>query len=367
MADAPSAQDLFLVGRAEAIIAPTRFDKTIIDTEGSDVHVVFKVGAAMGEEVARYLQLALNELSLSTSRGEALDRWVFDRYQMTRFRAQQAVVTLELRRAGTVGFTVPAGSIFGTATGTLYRTTIDVPFPAGQPGPFRVPAVAETAGQAGNVPEGAISRVLTATGDATLTVTNPERAAGGTEDEKDDELRARARAFFVAAPRGTKAAIEYGALQAAGVVQASSVEGLDASTGLPIYRVQLFIADAAGQANTELAARVRRTLLEYRGWGVPVSVIPAVPQYVEVRATGLQFVANVNTAEVLDRAAASVEAHVNGLPPGTTLYRAGLLAALQKVEGLIVPDAALALPLGDLVPSTGTVIRTTRDRIRLEG
>ncbi|MCP4951047.1 MAG: hypothetical protein GY922_04280, partial [Proteobacteria bacterium] len=59
MADTPTQRDLFLAGREEAILSPTRFDRAIIDTVGSDINVVLNVAASMGEELARYMQTQL--------------------------------------------------------------------------------------------------------------------------------------------------------------------------------------------------------------------------------------------------------------------------------------------------------------------
>ena len=101
MADAPTQRDLFLAGREEAILLPTRFDRAIIDTPGSDVNTILQVAAAMGQEVVRYLQVGLNESALSTATGEALNRWIYDRYQLVRQEASNAVATLELSRTNT--------------------------------------------------------------------------------------------------------------------------------------------------------------------------------------------------------------------------------------------------------------------------
>lgn len=368
MADVPTERDLFLAGRQEAILSPTRFDKAIIDTVGSDINIVFRVASAMGEEVARFLQVAINELSLSTANGEALDRWVFDRYQITRKEASAAVVTLTLSRTNTTpGFTIPAGSSFGTATGVNFTTATDVAFADGQIGPLSVLATAEQTGTAGNVEAATVTQVISALVDSSVIVTNAEAATGGNEQETDDELRSRARDFFTNARRGTRTAIEFGALEVARVSQATAAETFEETTGLPGYRVTLNISDSDGQANEALAGEVEESLDEYRALGVPVLVVPAVPQYVQISATGLLFEAGANTASVLDEAANRVLALVNGIAPGDTLRRADVLSTLSGTTQLIVPDGALTEPAGDLVPSTGTVIRTTRDRISLTG
>lgn len=368
MADVPTQRDLFLAGRAEAILSPTRFDRAIIDTEGSDVNTILNVAAAMGQECVRYLQVALNELGLATATGEALDRWVFDRYQLTRKEATNAVVTLTLTRSNTTpGFTIPAGSLFGTETGINYATQNDVSFADGVVGPLSVLAIADRTGVEGNVDDGEITQVITTLADDTVEVSNAEPATGGNEQETDDELRDRAREFFVTARRGTREAIEFGALQVGRVAQAAASETFEETTGLPGYRVLLNISDVNGQANTALASEVEESLDEFRALGVPVLVVPAVPQLINVTATGLAFEAGANTSDVLQNAANAVLALVNGLAPGATLRRADILRVLSDTSQLIVPDGALVEPSGDLVPSTGTVIRTTQDRISLSG
>jgi len=368
MADVPTQRDLFLAGRAEAILSPTRFDRAIIDTEGSDVNTILNVAAAMAQETVRYLQVSLNELGLATATGEALDRWVFDRYQLTRKEATNAVATLTLTRSNTTpGFTIPAGAQFGTETGVIFTIQNDVSFADGVVGPLSVLAIAERTGVEGNVDDDEITQVITTLVDDTVEVTNGEPAAGGNEQETDDELRDRAREFFVTARRGTREAIEFGALQVGRVAQAAAEETFQETTGIPGYRVTLNVSDTNGQANTALASEVEQELDEYRALGVPVLVIPAVPQLVNITAAGLSFTAGANTTQVLQNATNAVLAYVNGLPPGGTLRRADLFRVLSDTSQLIVPDGALSEPAGDLVPSTGTVIRTTQDRISLSG
>ena len=304
---------------------------------------------------------------MSTATGEALDRWVFDRYQITRKEATNAVVTLAVQRGGTDGFTIPAGSTFGTITGINFITVNDLAFGNGVTGPLFVLATADRTGPEGNVAIGTITQVLSTVEDPTTTVTNEEPAAGGNPRETDDELRARAREFFVTARRGTRSAIEFGATVLARVDQANAIEVFTPFEGLSIpgYRVLLNISDSEGQANFALADEVQRSLTEYRALGVPVSVIPAIPQYVDIVANGLQFEAGANTTDVLEQAANALLSTVNGLPPGAILRQADLVSTLENVSQLIVPQGSLVEPAGDLQPSTGTVIRTTRDRISL--
>lgn len=363
MADIPTQADLFAAGRREAIVQPSNFTPEILDTPGSDVHVVLQVGAAMGEEVATYASSSLNELSLGTATGTALDRWVWDRYQIRRKDAATAVVTLQLTRTDTsAGQVVPQGVAFASDSGVQYVTQTAVPFAAGQPGPLSVLAVADIAGTAGNTPAGTITTPSTAL-NPVIGVTNLEPAAGGAAAESDDVFRARARGFWIAARRGTRVAIEYGATQVAQVAQAQAAELFQPSSGLPTYRVRLYAADSAGQGNRALADAVAESLDEYRALGVPVQVSAAVPQYVVVTWSGVLYSAGANTTQVQADIRAATVAAVNALAPGATLRRSSLLAAAQGVQGAIIPEGSLVAPAGDLVPLTGQVVRTTADRV----
>ena len=235
---------------------------------------------------------------------------------------------------------------------------------AGSPGPLSVTAVADQAGPVGNVPAGAVNNTVSAFPVA-VTVTNVEPAAGGRDRETDTQLRERARDFFTTARRGTRSAIEFGALQVPRVVQATAQELIQTANGHPALRVALYVADADGQANAALGAEVARSLDEYRALGVPVIAVPAVPQYVLITVQGVQYAAGADTEQVLASATNALLALVNNLAPGATLYRSAILGTLAGVAQLIVPEGALVAPAGDLVPSTGTVIRTTADRITL--
>lgn len=364
MADLPTTADLFAAGRREALLSPTRFTREIIDTVNSDIHLILQVSAAMGSEVAAYAQSRLDALTLSLAAGEDLDRLVYDLYQLRRFGAQSAVATLSLSRTtASGGLTIPAGSRF-TGLGVSFLTQTTVSFAAGVLGPILVTAVADQTGPQGNVAVGAINRTSSQFPEPVL-VTNAQPAAGGRLQETDDELRIRARGFFVTARRGTRTAIEYGALQVPRVRQASAVELFQTANGHPALRVALYIADAQGQANAALGAEVTRSLDEYRALGVPVLAVPAIPQYVTITTVGLQYAAGADTEQVRASAVASLLALVNNTQPGATLRVADILGALTSVAQLIVPAGALTAPVGDLVPTLGTVIRTTADRITL--
>lgn len=371
MADVPSYADLFDAAEREILIRPTSFNPEIVRVDGSDVNIAIAASAGMAQEVARFAQAAFNETHLSTAiaaGGEVLDRWAYDRYGITRQESQAAVVTLEFRRsAAVIGFTIESGSVVASTNGQNFETINDVPFSIGEGGPLIVRAVAQQTGTAGNVAVSTITQIVSKLDDSTVTVDNPTTAAGGSPEETDDEFGARIRDFHVNARRGTIEAIRTGATSTEGVSEATVIESIDPATAEPNFRVQVVIADPAGQSNAALAQRVIENLVTFRGLGVPVNVVAGTPQFVTITIEGLLFDSTANTSDVLDEARNAILGAVNGLAPNVTLRVAVIIAALQTVEKLIVPSGAVKVPAGDLVPVSGGVIRTKKDLVSLNG
>lgn len=366
MAEVPDFDDLFTAIEREILIRPTSFNPEIVRTDGSDVNIAVAFAAGGCEEVSRFAQVAIGETFASFAAqisDEALDRWAYDRYQQRRFQARSALVTVEFSRTDTDGFTIPAGTKVTAIDGTIFSTLTDVPFPDNIRGPLSVVARADVTGPSGNVGSDTVN-IVTGLEDDTVTVTNPISAAGGRDAETNPEFLARLYRFWLTARRGTKAAIEAGCLNV--VQQVNVIEYLD-SNGYPAGRVQCIISDASGQANQALADEVLLMLEEYRGLGVPVTVFAGTPEYVRVIAINLAFQAGVNTTTVLQDARLRVVAKINSTQPNATLRRSAIIAALESTPGLIVPNGAVTYPAGDLVPSSGAVIRTRTDFVSLNG
>lgn len=371
MADIPTFDDLFQAGKFEILRRPTRFNSAIVDTPGSDVNIVCGCGAAMADDSSRFAQQVFNEVHLSTSirtGGEVLDRWVWDRYGLTRQEAQQAVATLSFARPSALTpVEIPAGTVVTTEDGQTFETVNSVVMGTGVIGPVSVTAFAQIAGQESKVEAGAINTIVSSLSDPNITVTNDEPAAGGGPEESDDNLGRRASDFFLNARRGTRRAIQNGCVTTPGVAQATVVEYLNTQS-IPNFRVGAIISDENGQANSALAAAVLERQEEFRGLGVPVIVIAGVPQYVEIVVDGLTFEAGANTTTIIDQLRGQVASQVNQLRPGRTLEVSRIVSALRYQDLVNVPDGAVISPAGDLVPSsTSGVIRTTRSRITING
>lgn len=361
-----TSNDLFLAGKAALLATPgSPYTEKNIDTPGSDVNMFLTLVATMGEEVSREGQLQDNARYLGTAPGvgdEAVDRLAFDITggEVVRFEEQAAVAEVVLSRQNTYALTLGKDSVISSAAGVTYRTIQDVSWPTGDSSAKTVTVICETTGVTGNVDAHAITKPPRDVGDSTLSVDNPEPAAGGRPRETNPELIQRVRGWFIANQRGTLAAIEFGAKQVAQVVQATAIEVYDTEDVYPVWRVKLTIGDVNGQANNALVALVRTKLQEYRGAGVPVMIRAGVIQYISIAWINLAFKIGYSASSVLEDLFSRCVSVVNALAPEETLERALLFAAAKATPGLYVPAGSLLTPSTDIVPAVGYTIRVRR-------
>lgn len=371
MPDLPTRAELFEIGadetlrRSEARPPGSRISPEQIYAEGSDANIVNASASAMSEEVLRQLARRIKALFLDGAEGEDLDRLVADRFstEIVRKAATPAVGIVSFTRiAGAMpGGVLAAGTRLRATNGVEFQTTAACTIVAGSAGPFTVAVQARTAGYTGNVAEGSVSAFVSPPFDTNLLVTNDEPMAGGDVTESDARLRARARQFYRTARRGIGAAIEFGALTVPGIRQAVATELLDPD-GRPNGVVELYVADALGQANAALTDAVLLALDEYRALGVYVHVLSAIPTFVTIRLR-LRFEAGVDSTRAFALVRNAVVARVNNLRPNQILPRSLIESACSSVTGVIVLDDAVVEPVGDLVPSAGQVIRTSAELV----
>lgn len=348
--------------RAIQSVPESTLDPEAVDRKGSTVNILVAAGAAMATEAETRAAAKIRALTLDTDVDEELDAVVADRTygEIVRFGATPAVVPVQLRRASGAypAGSVPAGArlVAGSVAFTLDEA---VPFLLNERGPIETTATATAAGAGTNIAKGAIAGFDAPQSlfDPLLTVANLEAAAGGGDRELNTSLRSRARAFPAGVQRATSRALEVGAMSVAGVRQAVLVEPLDAE-GYPSGSVLLYIADANGQANSALVAKVVRALLDWRAAGVPVRVVGSVPTFVEVRLS-IGYLSGFATSTVQARVRAAIVNAINALRPSDPLYVSALISAARTVPGVVVPDGAVLLPVGTLYASNGETYRTT--------
>jgi uncharacterized phage protein gp47/JayE len=361
-------QRIAVAKRAVASIPEARLDPDAIDAKpGSTLNILFAGSAAMAEDVERRALGKLAALTLAGARGRELDAVAAERTYgiVTRFGASPAVVPVRLRRppmGPLAGGTIKAGTLLD-AGDVQFSLDVDVPFLAGQLGPIETTATATTAGAATEIAIGGIKGFVDASKlfDPRLAASNVEAAAGGADEEEDDSLRGRVRAFPRTIRCATLPAIEFAALLVPGVTKAVAVEVFDLE-GLNTGLVLLYIADAHGQANSALVTKVRLKLRDYRAGGINVRVIGAVPTFLDI-VLAIGYLDGFATDAVQMLARAVVVDAVNRLAPNEPLLRSTIIAALRTVAGVVVFDTSVRLPVGDVFPTPGQVFRTTPSQV----
>lgn len=354
---APSFQDVYLAARAEALarrpsarIEPgTRYDMIMA---GIAAAVDLLIGFDADRIKATYVDGAV---------GADLTILADDHFGITRFAAVKATGQVTFTRPSpTVStYSIPAGSVVATerdAQGNEVRfvTTAPANWASLVGGTQTVAAEAEVAGVAGNVAANTITRVITFQSE-TITVNNALVFVGGSAQETDAALRERIRGFSQTIRRGTFAALEYGALQVAGVAKATAVED---STG----RATVYVTDEDGNSNPTMVAAVTTELLTWRACGALVAVIGGTLLPVDVNVT-LTVRAGANVAQLLTSVQAAIETRMDQLEIGETVYRTAIVQAIRNVDVNIV-EANVTMRTGvnpfasvDIAPSASQIPR----------
>lgn len=373
--DFPTFQDLFRIGRDEALSKNPRLTREIIEREGTDANAMLAGSTAIGDECIAQLTRAEAATFLDSAENADLDRLVFDRYGLIRKPAAPAVgsVAFTTTTPAAGGFSIPVGTKLQTADGKQFVTTVSANFSLGSTGPLLVAVRSVLAGKSQQARIGTITSIIDmpAGAPADFRVSNTLATSGADDAEKDDDLRARARRFFSTARRGTMAAIEDAARAVPGVVTATAFEVTDIY-GRPAKAVELVLADAFTEvlvnesptpANYQtqsqvLAQTVGEALYDVRGAGVYINtyVASVVLQGITL---GLSFNAGVNVDDVALRARSMLVAYVNSLAPGADLAIANLITQLRRVEGLYITGAEILSPTGTVVAAPLQVLRTT--------
>ena len=171
-----------------------RLKKYYAEFKGTDVSAVegtfsFDTLAANAKEFEKAyaeMDLMMDAAFPQTSWGIYLDRLADELAGLSRRAATPAVVTLSI--AGTAGVTVPAGSLFATASGTNFAT--DEAVKLDDKGTGTVKATAQSTGAGGNVAAGSIT-VIPVSIYGVSKVMNEAAAYNGYEEETDGALLER--------------------------------------------------------------------------------------------------------------------------------------------------------------------------------
>lgn len=375
MADLPIFEDLFEIAKREVLLRNPRLSRESVDRPGTDLNIILAAAAAVGDEVVNQVATVAIASFLDSASGADLDRLVFDRYGLVRKSAAPAIgsVDFSTTTATTASFIIPANTQLITSSGIVFQTMIEAVFPNGSTGPLAVPVRSILAGLNQQTRPNTITNIGSRINGspADLTVNNPLATAGAADDEPDDQLRARARNFFVTARRGTISAIEQAALAFPGITSAKLFEVLD-PLGRPARVAELVVTDAFTDVlanlnqqspsydaqSSALADSLFATLEDVRPAGIFVKITVATVVLLPIQLA-LSFDAGTNINDTELQARAAVVNYTNSLRPGERWVYNDAIDSLRGVLGLTITGTEIVRPAGNVIPSHYEVIRSS--------
>jgi len=294
---------------------------------------------------------------LETAEGSSLDKLVA-LVGLTRLPAGFPVVKVRLtRQAGSSGrITVPANTPLTGPKGIRYLTLSEVTFEAGESTREVMARGEETTTTLVEVGELDRLEVLVA---GVSQVHNEQGARRLAAPENDDELRRRTRGALQGVVRGTLDAITFGLLSLPEVKDVSIIEEPNGVPGE--IRIDIVYAEATPEAKLKAAEVVE----EFRPAGIrvvigePAKVVLSVR--VELTLTGDRIEA-AELKQVTDGVKARLTRYLTQTPPGGTVRRAKLVAAVM--DDARIADAQVVLgPLGR--PETDELALGTSEALEL--
>lgn len=322
-------------------------------TDGGDMSLRLMAVAAEMFTLEAQCEFVKRQAFPQTASGEYLDKHAATR-AISRRAATKAGGTLvfSLKEALDSAVSIPLGTECMNASGTVFATTAAAEIAPGELS-CEVSACAAREGEAGNVVAGSIVLMRHAPTGVSA-VTNPAAFSGGSDEESDEELRARVLASYRKLPNGANAAY-YEAL-------ALSVPGVEKVVVLPRKRgrgtVDVVFSASYGYPEAELVEQVRSLIEECREICVDVSVSAPETTAVDVSAA-LSIASGYDFDEVKTRAQDAIAAYFGGSKLGESVYLAKIMSILMGVEG--VENCLVSAPTADiegaaeLLPVAGSI------------
>lgn len=349
----PSYQDLYDIGLA---VAQIRRPKLVV-RPGDVSDAMLSGGASMANAVIGAGARGFRSTLLFGSEGDDLHVVSHDR-GVDWDPGDQAVVPVAFSRllTGAAG-TIPIGTRVATDPDTV--TGAFATFTLNTDAIFQTTDLTRTAtatctqvGPSGNVAPGAITRILDAIPLTGITVTNPEKGAGGSPAESDSDLQARTSAFPLVLRRGTEDALIFGAKLTPGVRRVNVVS---AGGGV----ILLYVADQDGNSNAALAAAAQRVIDGPPAWRSAGDVVTCVGATLVTQDVnyGLVVRTGVDVATLFVNTDAAIRAAMGRLQPGETLYRSLISKAAENVDTRSIVACVVNVPAADIVPSSSQILR----------
>lgn len=307
----------------------------------ADAMVYARVMAGLIHGLYGYAEWVAKQVIPDTAEKEFLDRWA--RIWLRVPRKAASVATGSATFTVQAGAVIPAGTVLKALDGQQYETTEDA---TGVAPSFNAPVRALAPGAAGNRTAGQVLTLVSPVSGVQPNATGGE-ISGGSEEESDEDLRARLLARITTPPQGGSLA-DYKAwtLEVPGVTRVWVFPGEMGASTVTVRFVR--DSDASLIPDAGEVAAVQAYLDERKPVTAQVIVVPPVAVPLNISITGL----------VPDTPAvrASVEAELADLvrreaQPGGTLLLSRIRAAISAAAG--ETDYELVAPVGNVVAGAG--------------
>lgn len=348
----PTTDEIVSIGRASfrAALDPGGTG-TVNLAAGSRNDTAISVLAAIANRVLLYALDRATAARIASATGDDLDEDAQDLFGERRKEAASTTGFIRLTRPGTGATSIPLGSRFGVPASSSqpaisFQATEAIAV-ASPDDSVEVPVECTEPGTTANgVTPALITAKLDALPDNTWVLDTGYTATfgGGALRETDDEFKSR---LFLTTPqaerqRGTKAAIDTGALRVPGNAFVTSIEPLDGT-------VIMYSGDSAFQLSDAMREAIDQELLAWRCFGVPVVQRSYNVQLVTVTANVYmaQNLANYDQAAVTQDAVQRVKEYFENRARPDEMFRDALIGAIFKSHPEI-QHVVLSAPLADI-------------------
>ena len=342
--------------------------RALIDlTTGSVLRAILEANASIALWMQWLIVLVLAQTRAATSNGTDLDSWVAD-FSLSRLPGQPAATTAVFSRV-TPGLAtnIPVGTQVKTVDGAVRFAVLGDPFnPCFDPvaNSYVLAANASSIGLSiqtvvpgalGNVQAGTITLLASAIPGVDA-VTNPVQAAGGTDPEPDDALRARFTNFIDSRSRATPAAIAFAIDSLQQGLQHVVTENVDPAGNVRPGFFTVTADDGSGTPPASLIAAIAAAIDGVRPVGTMFAVHP--PTIVRANISMSLTVAMISRQAAQAAVAEAVSSYITSLPIGAPLSVSRLAAIGYGASGAVTNISAVSINgAGDLVPPPTGIVK----------
>jgi hypothetical protein len=367
---APTFDDLFTLGKAEAILKRPTLGVRV----GDITEMLIAGAAAMADRVIGWFAERIAATFVDGAQGDDLTLLAADHWGIQRRAATKAVCTVRFNRAGAnaTAQNFPIGTTVATARDSQgndiqFVTTQAASWSSSENGNKTVNAEAVVAGLSGNLSDvNLITRIVsTPPAGGTYTINQSSLPAGGSEAESDEDLRDRVRLYPSTLRRGTLAALEYGA-KSTSTIAVAKASAIQDTGGI----VTVYVSDASGNSTgdiTEVEAGIvddgtmtKKVAIELFNWAAAGALVYAAGGAVQTVNIEVSIAVKigVDVTQLIADIQDSIDARVSKLNIGATLYLSDIISAVKAVDPDNIVNITVDAPLVDTVPSTpGNIIR----------